>query len=76
MDSKLRKSIFTKSAALAFSLTLILGNLWFVYNFMGGKTPPWLSKLMFYSVIWVALSGIGMAIHYALIRYNYNDEEP
>lgn len=61
MNPELRKSIFTKSAALAFSLILLLGNLWLAFSFLGGDAPSWLNKLMLISVIWVAVSGIGMA---------------
>lgn len=67
MHPTLRKSVFTKGAALGFSGNLLLGNFWLAFNIAGGESPPWLSKAMFFSTAVVVISGIGMAFVYAQI---------
>lgn len=65
MHPHLRKSVFTKGAALGFCGNLLLGNFWLAFNIAGGESPPWLSKAMFFSTAVVVISGIGMAVVYA-----------
>lgn len=67
MHPHLRKSIFTKGAAIGFSGNILLGNFWLAFNIAGGESPAWLSKAMFYSFVLVVISGIGMAVVYAQI---------
>lgn len=67
MHPHLRKSIFTKAAAIGFSCNLLLGNFWLAFNFAGGESPPWLGKAMFYSTAVVLISGLGMAFVYGQI---------
>lgn len=78
MHPHLRKSIFTKGAALGFCSNLLLGNFWLAFNFAGGESPAWLSKAMFYSTAVVVVSGLGMAYVYSQIlmgRVPLEDEE-
>lgn len=78
MHPHLRKSVFTKGAALGFCSNLLLGNFWLAFNFAGGESPAWLSKAMFYSTAVVVVSGLGMAYVYSQIlmgRVPLEDEE-
>lgn len=74
MHPHLRKSIFTKGAALGFSGNILLGNFWLAFNIAGGESPAWLSKAMFYSFAVVVVSGIGMAFVYGQILMGQADE--
>lgn len=76
MHPHLRKSIFTKGAALGFSGNILLGNFWLAFNIAGGESPPWLSKAMFYSFAVVVVSGIGMAFVYGQILMGHDQEPP
>lgn len=78
MHPYLRKSIFTKGAALGFCSNLLLGNFWLAFNVAGGESPAWLSKAMFYSTVVVVVSGLGMAFVYSHIlmgRVPLEDED-
>lgn len=75
MHPHLRKSIFTKGAAIGFSGNILLGNFWLAFNIAGGESPAWLSKAMFYSFVLVAISGIGMAVVYARIILGHTETE-
>ena len=68
MQSYLRKSIWTKMAAIGFIAIILIGNIWLVY-FLSAQSPqPWLQFLLSISLIWTAISACGMGVKMLLHR--------
>jgi hypothetical protein len=60
MKSYLRRSIFTKAAALGFIVMILLGNAWLVLFLTGQSEAVWLTYSLAACMGWTVLAGFGM----------------
>ena len=72
MKPYLRRSIFTKAAALGFIVMVLLGNVWLVLFLTGQKGVLWLSSSFTICMAWTALAGCGMGVR--MIQHQFQKE--
>ncbi len=62
MKLYLRRSIFTKAAALGFIVMILLGNAWLVQALTGQKVAVWMAYSFAVCIVWTSLAGCGMGL--------------
>jgi hypothetical protein len=62
MKIYLRRSIFTKAAALGFIVMILLGNAWLVLFLTGQSGAVWLTYSLGACMVWTVLAGCGMGL--------------
>lgn len=72
MKSYLRRSIFTKAAALGFIVFILLGNAWLVLFLTGQKEAVWLVYGFAGTMTWTVLAGCGMGVR--MIQHQFQKE--
>ena len=69
MDSRLRKSIWSKITAILMIYMVLCGNIWFTLLVIGKGTPLWLTIAARSGALLLLVSGFGLVTHALYLRY-------
>ena len=69
MDSRLRKSIWSKISAILMIYMVLCGNIWFALLVIGEGTPLWLTIAARTGALLLLASGAGLVSHAVYLKY-------